>query len=292
MSHDKKTHTALVLHGGAGQYRGKDQSEQIAFLKTQAGKGQAALLGGASALDVVTDCVAALEDAGLYVAGRGTGPNSLGHYELDASIMDGWTRRAGGVCALQDFRHPIRAARHVLEDTPHLLLAGQGAAFFAEQQNCEKIDNPKDYYLVQGITATPGELDTGTVGAVALDMHGRLAAATSTGGLLGKMAGRVGDSPLVGAGCWADKRLAVSCTGQGEYFIKAAVAADISARMKYLNEDLKTAARAAINDMGALGGYGGVIAIDAHGNVTTPYNSEGIRHAIAIGDTPVTAGAY
>ncbi len=283
---------ALALHGGAGSYHGKEQSAKIAFLNDLALKGQTALLSGVRALDVVTDCAAALEDSGLYVAGRGSGPNSLGEYELDASVMDGATRRAGGVCALKGFRHPVEVARRVLEDTPHLLLAGNGAAYFARQKNCEVVENPKTYYLVQGTTATPDQLDTGTVGAVALDDKGHLAAATSTGGLLGKMAGRVGDSPLIGAGCWADERLAVSCTGQGEYFIKAAVASDISARMKYLGEDLDVAARSAISDMGKLGGYGGLIAIDALGHIAVPYNSEGIRHAFVRGEGPVYANAY
>lgn len=283
---------ALALHGGAGSYHGKEQSENIAFLEDLALKGQKSLLSGARALDVVTDCAAALEDSGLFVAGRGTGPNSLGEYELDAAVMDGVTRRAGGVCALKGFRHPVKVARRVLEDTPHLLLAGAGAEYFARQKACETVEDPKAYYLVQGITATPEQLDTGTIGAVALDVNGHLAAATSTGGLLGKMAGRVGDSPLIGAGCWADERMAVSCTGQGEYFIKAAVAADISARMKYLGEDIETAAKSAIADMGRLGGYGGVIAIDANGHVTTPYNSEGIRHAFVQGDGLVKAGAF
>lgn len=283
---------AIALHGGAGHYHGKDQTEKIAFLKELAGKGQNMLLSGARALDAVMECTAALEDSGLYVAGRGTGPNSIGDYELDAAIMDGVTRRAGGVCALKGFRHPVRVARHVLDDTPHLLLAGNGAEHFAHQKACERIEDPSQYYLVQGTTATPDQLDTGTVGAVALDENGNLAAATSTGGLMGKMAGRVGDSPLIGAGCWADERLAVSCTGQGEYFIKAAVAADISARMKYLGEDLETAAKSAIADMGRLGGYGGVIAINAKGHVTTPYNSEGIRHAYAQGNGPIAANAF
>lgn len=283
---------SLALHGGAGSYHGKDQTDKITFLHDLAEQGRGWLLSGRSALDVVTDCVAALEDSGLYVAGRGTGPNSIGAYELDASIMDGSTRRAGGVCAMKGFRHPVKVARLVLDDTPHLLLAGDGAEHFADQKSCERVEDPKTYYLVQGTTATPGDLDTGTVGAVALDQNGRLAAATSTGGLMGKMAGRVGDSPLIGAGCWADERMAVSCTGQGEYFIKAAVAADISARMKYLGEDIETAAKSAIADMGKLGGYGGVIAIDIKGNVTTPYNSEGIRHAWVRDNGDVVFGAF
>ncbi len=284
--------TAIALHGGAGKYHGADQAEKITFLKDICEKGQSRLLGGESALDVVTYCVTQLEDSGHFVAGRGTGPNSIGRYELDASIMDGSTRRAGGVCALQGYRYPIEVARNVLDHTPHLLLAGEGAAKFARDQGCEVVADPKSYYTVQSITASPEDLDTGTVGAVALDDQGRLAAGTSTGGLMGKMAGRVGDSPLIGAGCWADQHMAVSCTGQGEYFIKAAVAADITARMRYLSEDIALAATSALSDMKKLGGYGGLIAIDRSGTITTPYNSEGMRHAFAKGDGPVTASAF
>lgn len=281
----------LACHGGAGQYHGKDQSAQTAFLRDVTTRGQAALLAGASALDVVTDCVAALEDCGLYVAGKGTGPNSVGDYELDASIMCGHSRKAGGVAALQGYRSPVRVARKVLSETPHILLAGQGAANFAASQNCERVDNPAHYYITRGTTATPGQLDTGTVGAVALDNQGQLAAATSTGGLLGKMQGRVGDTPLIGSGCWADKRVAVSCTGQGEYFIKAAVASDIAARLRYTDTTLADACGAAIKDMGDLGGYGGVIAVSADGQIAHPYNSEGLRRAYCDGNGPVKAGA-
>ena len=269
----------LAIHGGAGKYKSKPQDAQIAHLRDVCEAGKSMLKGEASALDVAEKLAAMLEDAGLYVAGRGTGPNSAGEYELDAAIMDGETRKIGAICALKGFQNPVHVARAVLDHTPHVMLAGRGAENFASAQNCQRIDNPIEYYLVQGVSRLPEELDTGTIGVVARDINGHLAAATSTGGLLGKMQGRVGDSPLPGAGCWADERVAVSCTGQGEYFIKAATAADISARMRYGGVPLGEAAQSAIDDMGAQGGYGGVIAIGKSGQPVFPFNSEGMRRA-------------
>lgn len=269
----------LALHGGAGKYRGKPQNDQIVHLRETCTQGQDMLKKGASALDVCEELAARLEDAGLYVAGRGTGPNSTGEYELDAAIMDGESRKIGAVCALKGFQNPVHVARAVLDHTPHVMLAGRGAENFAYIQGCTRIENPLEYYLVQGVSRLPEELDTGTIGVVARDQNGQLAAATSTGGLLGKMQGRVGDSPLPGAGCWADERVAVSCTGQGEYFIKSATAADLSARMRYTKQNLEDAASCAIDDMGAQGGYGGLIAIGKFGLPVFPFNSEGMRRA-------------
>lgn len=268
---------ALAIHGGAGKYARKDQSVQIKNLQEVMQVGDAMLKDGAIALDVVEELAVLLENSGLYVAGKGTGPNSAGEYELDASIMDGSTRNIGAIAAMKGYKNPIRVARKVLENTPHVMLAGRGAENFASAQNCTQITNPLDYYIVQGITRLPEDLDTGTIGVVARDTQGNLAAATSTGGLLGKMQGRVGDSPLPGAGVWADGRVAVSCTGQGEYFIKAAIAADISARMRYGDYSLSDAAQGAIDDMGTQGGYGGVIALGKTGLPVFPYNSEGMR---------------
>lgn len=268
---------SLAVHGGAGNYKLDEQKEAIAQLNEVMVVGKAMLLDGAKSLDVVEALAVILEDCGLYVAGRGTGPNSAGEYELDACIMNGQNRKIGAVCALKGYKNPVRVARAVLDHTPHVMLAGRGAENFAGAQNCEPVLNPLDYYIVQGITRLPEDLDTGTIGVVARDINGRLAAATSTGGLLGKMQGRVGDSPLPGAGCWADERVAVSCTGQGEYFIKAAIAADISARMRYGGYSLEAAASGAIHDMGVQGGYGGAIALGATGIATFPFNSTGMR---------------
>jgi len=275
----KSSNIALALHGGAGNYIQSEQDAQIEHLRGVAEQGRTMLLGGASALDVVEALAVQLEDAGLYVAGKGTGPNSAGEYELDACIMDGDSRDVGAVAALKGYKNPVRVARAVLEHTPHVMLAGRGAETFAAHQNCQPVEKPLEYYVIRGVTRLPHELDTGTIGVVARDNKGRLAAATSTGGLLGKMAGRIGDSPLPGAGCWADERVAVSCTGQGEYFIKAATAADISARMAYAKTPLADAAKGALADMKKQGGYGGVIALGQTGQPTMPFTSQGMRRA-------------
>jgi L-asparaginase/beta-aspartyl-peptidase (threonine type) len=169
-----------------------------------------------------------------------------------------------------------------MERTPHVLLAGAGAAAFAKAQGLAEVGDPGAYYTPATSRAVAqGELAHGTVGAVACDRQGRLAAATSTGGLLHKMPGRVGDTPLIGAGSWADERAAVSCTGQGELFIRANVAADVSARMAYARQSLHAAAAGALADMARLGGDGGLIAVSADGEVATPYVSEGMKRAIA-----------
>lgn len=269
----------LAIHGGAGNYNKSEQDAQIEHLRNVAEHGRTLLLDGARALDVAEELAVMLEDAGLYVAGKGTAPNSAGEYELDACIMDGDSRNVGAVAALKGFKNPVRVARAVMEQTPHVMLAGNGAQTFASLQNCTPVEKPLEYYIIRGVTRLPEDLDTGTIGVVARDSKGRLAAATSTGGLLGKLAGRVGDSPLPGAGCWADERVAVSCTGQGEYFIKAATAADISARMAYAGTPLADAAKSALTDMKIQGGYGGVIALGKTAPPTTPYTSKGMRRA-------------
>lgn len=272
------THSlSLAIHGGAGQYDIKDESERIAHLRSVMVEGRRMLRDGALAIDVAESLAVLLEDSGHYVAGKGTGPNSAGEYELDACLMNGENRKIGAVCALKGYKNPICVARKVLDNTPHVMLAGRGAENFASAQNCTQILNPLDYYIIQGITRLPEDLDTGTIGVVVRDVNGHLAAATSTGGLLGKMQGRVGDSPLPGAGCWADERVAVSCTGQGEYFVKTAIAADISARIRYGGYTLQAASAGAIHDMGLQGGYGGLIALGRSGEPVFPYNSKGMR---------------
>ena len=269
----------LAIHGGAGKYKKGEQDEAVAHLLQVAQRGKDMLLSGVSALDVCERLAMMLEDSGLYVAGKGTGPNSAGEYELDASIMDGASRNIGAVAAMKGYKNPVCVARAVLDHTPHVMLAGRGAENFAAGRGCAQVHNPLDYYVIKGVTRLPEDLDTGTIGVVARGKDGGLAAATSTGGLLGTMQGRVGDSPLPGAGVWADERVAVSCTGQGEYFIKAAIAADISARMRYGSFSLKKAAQGAIDDMGVQGGYGGVIALGKTGVPVFPFNSMGMRRA-------------
>ncbi|MCF6221543.1 MAG: isoaspartyl peptidase/L-asparaginase, partial [Robiginitomaculum sp.] len=187
---------ALAIHGGAGNYDKAEQDVQIEHLRSVAERGRTMLLDDACALDVAEDLAVMLEDAGLYVAGKGTGPNSAGEYELDACIMDGANRNVGAVAALKGFKNPVRVARAVLDHTPHVMLAGNGAQTFAALQNCTQVENPLEYYIIRGVTRLPHELDTGTIGVVARDNKGRLAAATSTGGLLGQLARPVGHTPL------------------------------------------------------------------------------------------------
>lgn len=269
---------ALALHGGAGPLRAQSYAQEEAYLAELLQEGARALGAGEAALDVAVRLVAALEECGHHIAGKGAAPNTLGEYELDAAVMDGAVRRAGAVAALRGFRSPIAVARRVMEATPHVLLVGAGAEAFAAQQGCERVADPASYYRpVITRPVAPGELAHGTVGAVVRDSAGHLAAATSTGGLLNKTPGRVGDTPIIGAGLWADGRVAVCCTGQGEMFLRANVAADVSARMAYGGQSVHAAAAGALADMAALGGDGGLIAVDAAGQITMPFVSEGMK---------------
>ena len=274
---------AFALHGGAGPVAGRDYSTVENHLRELGEQCISALKSGGSALDVVETAVAKLESSGMYVAGRGSAPNTAGYVELDASIMFGPGRAAGAVAALPGFESPISVARAVMERTPHVLLAGTGAQAFARNNNFVEVTDPGKYYVLPvGITKTDLENGSahGTVGAVALDQSGALAAATSTGGTFGKLEGRVGDTPLIGPGTWADDDIAISCTGTGEHIIRAGGAVSIACAFKS-GVKLELAIKNMLDEVNHLGGEAGVIAVTRDAQLATLYNSAGMKRASA-----------
>ena len=291
--------TALVIHGGAG-FVPKDSisPEELrayhAALNRALDAGNAVLGRGGSALDAVTAAVVVLEDAPQFNAGKGAVFNAKGGHELDAAIMEGHTRRAGSVAGVTTVKNPIKLARTVMEHSPHVMMAGAGAEAFADSRpEIERVPNHwfdtdkrrQQLEKAQREEAAKGKREAhhvqddapayfGTVGAVALDVHGHVAAATSTGGMTNKKWGRVGDAPIIGAGTWADARCGVSGTGWGEFYIRNAVAHDICARVAYRGDSLQAAAEEVVNRIvPAAGGDGGAIAMDSEGNIAMPFNS-------------------
>ncbi len=297
---DSKPEYVLVIHGGAGTILRSDMTAEteaayIEALNAALDTGEQILRNGGTCLDAVQHVITTMEDSPLFNAGKGSVFTHEGFNEMDASIMDGKTQQAGAVAAVRTVRNPILAARAVMEHTEHILLSGRGADAFAAAQGLDTVG--PEYFFTERrwqslqtvlekekANATLSEQEKhGTVGAVALDKYGNLAAGTSTGGMTNKRWDRIGDSPIIGAGTYADNATcAVSCTGHGEYFIRYAVAHDVSAAMAYGKMSLPDAARTIIQERLLLkGGSGGLIALDTLGHIAMEFNTEGMYRGYA-----------
>lgn len=273
---------AVVIHGGAGLVAESAIAADCHALDDILVWAQAELARDQSALDVVEGVIRRLEDSGRFVAGKGSSPNALGQWELDASICDGRSQRSGAVAALRGIYPPISIARAVMERTKNVLLVGEGAHAFARECGFAEIGDPAAFFTPRGDRPrTADGTGTGTVGAVALDTAGGIVAGTSTGGLSGKRPGRVGDSPIIGAGTWADEAVGVSCTGAGEFFLRTAAAHSVSAYCRLAGLRLDAALTATLGDIARIGGGGGLIAIDRGGHVDYAFNTDAMRVAMA-----------
>lgn len=308
---------AIAIHGGAGTIlrstmTPEKEAEYKQALADAINAGEAVLKANGSALDAVEAAIVSLENNPLFNAGKGAVFTNMGKNEMDASLMDGKDLRAGAVAGVQNIKNPIKLSRAVMDQSEHVMLAGLGAMEFAEKVGVEFADD--DYFFVpmrfeqlQKAKESDtmildhteddfenGEKKFGTVGCVALDVNGNIAAGTSTGGMTNKKYGRVGDSPVIGSGTYANnKTCAISCTGHGEFFIRAVVAYDVSCLMEYKGLSLKEACDIVVKDkLVKLGGEGGLIALDAQGNIELPFNSEGMYRASKKQGEEIYIGIY
>lgn len=289
----------LAIHGGAGTILRSSMTAELQEqyeqgLQDALQAGYSVLQSGGTAVDAVQAAVMSLEDFPMFNAGRGSVFNNAGGHEMDASIMDGSNLMAGAVSGIRNVKNPVLLARTIMDKSEHVLLCGQGAEQFAKQQGLQFEDDA--YFYVQhryeqwqqalkedSISLDHNDKKFGTVGAVALDANGNLAAATSTGGMTNKKFGRMGDSPIIGAGTYANNNTcAISCTGHGELFIRAVVAYDISCLMEYKGLSLQEGCNVVVHDkLVKIQGEGGLVAIDKHGNIELPFNSEGMYRGYA-----------
>tara|TARA_B100001287_G_scaffold275857_1_gene284752 strand:+ start:12087 stop:13016 length:930 start_codon:yes stop_codon:yes gene_type:complete len=292
-----KNNISIAIHGGAGtilKSEMNDEKEKIYIegLKDALNTAYELLLEGKSAIDAVEKAVTILEDNPLFNAGKGSVFNHVGEHEMDASIMNGDNLNAGAICCVSGFKNPIQLARLVMEKSEHVILTSKGAEKFGDLMGCEKKEKKyffdklrheqwldlKDTDTFQLDHSINNPKKYGTVGAVALDANGSLAAATSTGGMTNKKFGRIGDSSVIGAGNYANnKTCAVSCTGSGEYFIRGVAAYDVSCLMEMAGQSLNQAAENVVHQrLRHIGGDGGLIAVDKHGNISMPFNTDGM----------------
>lgn len=299
---------SLVIHGGAGvierdKIKPEDEKAIRAALALALDKGSAVLKNGGTSLDAVQAAVMVLEDDPHFNAGRGAVFTYEGRNELDAAIMEGTTRKAGSVAGITRTKNPVTAARAVMEHSPHVMLSGPGADEFSREQGLVQADpgyfaTPERRHQLDELKAMKlswfdVDLKYGTVGAVAVDQAGHVAAATSTGGLTGKRWGRIGDAPIIGAGTYADDRAcAVSATGAGEFFIREGVAHEICARVRFRGEDIVTAAKTVMAEVKALGGDGGVIVVGPDGTGGWSFNTPGMYRGQISSTTPARVAIY
>lgn len=287
---------AIVIHGGAGvmsksKMTSERQAQYTDKLKEALDLGENMLKNGANATDVVVSVIEVLENSPLFNAGKGAVFTSKGKNELDASIMEGNTLNAGAIAGVRDIKNPIKAAREVMDNSVHVMLSGKGASEFAREHDLEMVKNKyffsKSRYeslktLQRQERKRTKKDNMGTVGCTVLDSHGNLCAGTSTGGMTNKKFGRIGDSPIIGAGTYANnKTCAVSCTGHGEYYIRLGFAHDISALMEYKKLSVGEACREEIRKLSELQGSGGVIAVDGKGNIAMEFNTSGMFRGFA-----------
>lgn len=310
----------LIIHGGAGtilksNMTAEKENAYIAKLTEALQAGYAEIQKGSSSIEAVAASVVIMEDSPLFNAGKGAVFTAEGKNELDASIMYGKDKSAGAISGVHTIKNAILTAIAVMQKSEHVMLSGTGAEQFARDQNLELVDPhyfwTKDRWeglqkvkkkeseqshkkIPQNNLRASYEIDQkfGTVGAVALDKNGTIAAGTSTGGMTNKKYGRIGDAPIIGAGTYADSRVGISATGWGEYFIRATAARTIAAKMEYQNKDIKTAAQETIDEIEKMGGDGGLIALDKNGNIAMPFNTAGMYRGAVTADGEITIEIY
>ena len=297
-SNEEVSNFGIVIHGGAGSFSGLDEEAINSYetgINEALSAGYKILEQGGSSLDAVTTAIVILEDLPLFNAGKGSVYTEMETQEMDSSIMDGKSGKGGAVAGVSKVKNPVLLARMVMDKTEHVMLIGSGAEKFAEEIGIELVD-PSYFYSeknLKRVRKSKADEKLGTVGAAALDQSGNLAAATSTGGRTNKMTGRVGDSPILGAGTWAQNGLcAVSGTGHGEYFMRLLTAADVCKLMEYSNLSLEESTQIVVNKLTVIGAKGGIISIDSDGNISAQFNTKGMARGYQTNQLPRTIKIY